>query len=78
MDFAIRNLSTLAYAQGFNLWHYRNRGGQIDGVSNGFFNPAADMMAAGDMILVSASDGGKVLFVTDAEEGSGVQTADLS
>ena len=42
MDFAIRNLSVLAYAQGFTLWHYRAGTAQLDRVAEkGFFDDAA-------------------------------------
>jgi hypothetical protein len=68
MDFAIRNLSVLAYAQGFTLWHYRADAAPLDQAARpGFFDDAADMFAAGDMVLVSASTGGRVLFVTATE-----------
>ncbi len=77
MDFAIRDLSVLAYAQGFTLWHYRAGAAGLDLVAErGFFNDAADMFAAGDMVLVSAAAGGRVLFVA-ATEG-GVATAPLA
>ncbi len=77
MDFAIRNLSVLAYAQGFTLWHYRAGSVGLGGVAQkGFFNDAADMFATGDMVLISAAEGGRVLFVT-ATEG-GVATAPLA
>jgi hypothetical protein len=65
MDFAIRNLSVLAYAQGFTLWHYRAGAVPLERVAgSGFFDAAADMFAAGDMVMVSAATGGRVLFVT--------------
>ena len=74
MNFAIRNLSVLAYAQGFTLWHYRAGLAQLDQVAErGFFDDAADMFATGDMLLVSAAEGGRVLFVTATE--SGIATA---
>ena len=77
MDFAIRNLSVLAYAQGFTLWHYRAGVAALDQVAGrGFFNDAADMFAAGDMVLVSAAEGGRVLFVAATEDG--VATAPLA
>ena len=87
MSFAIRNLSVLAYAQGFTLWHYRAnvptlgatlvQPASADEVgAAGFFDPAADMLAQGDMVLVSARDAGRVLFVTDT--AGGVRTAPMS
>lgn len=79
--FAIRNLSVLAYAQGFTLWHYKAAGLTLgDAREDGFFNSASDMMAVGDMILVTADDGGTVLFVSEAHDGllTVVKTAALS
>jgi hypothetical protein len=77
MDFAIRNLSVLAYAQGFTLWHYRAGAVALDRVAeSGFFNDAADMFAAGDMILVSAAEEGWVRFVTTTQNS--VVTAPLT
>jgi len=76
MTFAVRNLSVLAYANGFTLWHYKaEAGGLPNAVNTGFFDPAADMLATGDMMLVSAPEGGRVLFVAAGE--SGVITAPL-
>jgi hypothetical protein len=64
MSFAIRNLSVLAYAQGFTLWHYK-MGAVLLGEAGlpGYFDSAADMMAAGDMVMISGPAGGKVLVV---------------
>ena len=79
MTFAIRNLSVLAYAQGFTLWHYKASGLAMDQAQQrGFFNPCADMLAAGDMMLVSAHDGGCLLFVANANDPAGVATARLA
>ena len=39
MNFAIRNLSVLNYAQGFTFWHYRASGTPLDAVlAPGFFD----------------------------------------
>ena len=76
MDFTLRNLSVLAYAQGFTLWHYRAAVARA--TAQGFFDPAADMIAAGDMVLVSAADGGRVLFVSSASEAGGIATTSLA
>ena len=61
MSFAVRNLSVLAYAQGFTLWHYKGGAGALADVSaDGFFDEAADLLAPGDMVMISAADGGRV------------------
>ena len=68
MSFAVRNLSVLAYANGFTLWHYKTDADQLPAVQRpGYFDDAIDMLASGDMLLVSAPDGGKVMCVAAAE-----------
>ena len=68
MSFAPRNLSVLAYANGFTLWHYKTEGDALPSVQHpGYFDEAVDMLASGDMLLVSAPDGGKVMCVAAAE-----------
>jgi hypothetical protein len=68
MPFSIRNLSVLAYAQGFTLWHYKAGAASLgDAAQLGFFNDAIGMLAAGDMLMVTATDGGRILFVTAAQ-----------
>ena len=55
MAFAIRNLSVLAYANGFTLWHYKAGRDRLDLVEKlDFFSDAADMLAEGDMMMVTA------------------------
>ncbi len=77
MQFTIRNLSVLSYAQGFTLWHYRAGAAGLDEVAAaGFFDAAADMLAVGDMLMVSNPSGGRVLFI--ATTGQTVRTAPLS
>ncbi len=64
MAFALRNLSVLAYAQGFTLWHYRAEGHPLADVAQpGFIDPARDVFSPGDMVMISAADGGRVAFV---------------
>jgi hypothetical protein len=62
-DFAIRNLSVLSFAQGFTLWHVKHPGMLAEALAPGYLNPAADMIAPRDMILISAFDGGAQVFV---------------
>jgi len=77
MAFSIRNLSVLAYAQGFTLWHYKAEGEWLEAVAAPhFFEDAADMLTAGDMMMVSATDGGRMLCVAPSSDG--VRTAALA
>ncbi len=78
MAFAIRNLSVLAYANGFTLWHYKAGVDRLDQVeAKDFFADAADMLAAGDMMMVSAADGGGLLCLA-AEADGGVAASWLA
>ncbi len=75
MAFTLRNLSVLAYANGFTLWHYK-AGMDGDAASaRGFFDDADTMLSSGDMVMVSGEGGGRVLCVVS--EGGQVATAPL-
>jgi len=70
MAFAIRDLSVLAYANGFTLWHHKAGNDALADVASGnYFSDASDMMTAGDMIMVSSATGCRVLCVALAEGG---------
>jgi hypothetical protein len=79
MSFAIRNLSFLTYAQGYTMWHYKANiptmsstlvppASLAEVASPNFFLPAKDMLALGDMIAVSAADGGAMLYVHSTKD----------
>ncbi len=64
MPFSLRNLSVLAYANGFTLWHYKAGDAALAAVhAPGFFAAAEDMLATGDMLMISAADGAGILCV---------------
>jgi hypothetical protein len=64
MAFVLRDLCVLAYANGFTLWHYNAGADPLDAVGGqGFFSDAADMLSTGDMIMISAHDGGRIAGV---------------
>ncbi|HQT80389.1 MAG TPA: hypothetical protein PLD10_25400 [Rhodopila sp.] len=78
MAFAIRNLSVLAYANGFTLWHYKSGKDRLEAVAgNNYLGDASDMLTAGDLLMVTASDGARILCVTLADVET-VVTAPLS
>ena len=69
MAFTLRNLSVLAYAQGFTLWHYKAEEDPLAIVgARDFFAGASDLIAFGDMLMVSAIDGARLLAVSAAGE----------
>ncbi len=68
MAFAVRNLSVLAYANGFTLWHYKSGKDRLETISSGnHFADAADMLTVGDMMMITAADGARMLCVTLAD-----------
>lgn len=77
MAFAIRDLSVLAYAQGFTLWHYKAGADRLGAIgAGGYFDAASDMLASGDMMMVSSPEGGRMLCVATGQNG--VSTATLA
>jgi hypothetical protein len=70
MAFAIRDLSVLAYANGFTLWHYKAGNESLaDVASDDYFVDASDMMAAGDMLMISTTSGCRMLCIAFAGGG---------
>jgi hypothetical protein len=59
MPFHARDLSVLAYANGFTLWHYRTADG-LDALlrddADGYFAAARDLLRPGDQIIVNVMD----------------------
>ena len=77
MAFTLRNLSVLAYANGFTLWHYKAGNESLSGVaSDSYFADAGDMMAPGDIVMVSGTEGCRMLCVAFAGNGK-VRTAPM-
>jgi hypothetical protein len=71
MAFTIRDLSVLAYANGFTLWHYKAANDSLADVAcDDYFADATDMMATGDIILISATKGCRALCITIANAGN--------
>jgi hypothetical protein len=74
MAYQSKDLSVLAYANGFTLWHYStpDAAGSVD--TAGYFNPAADMLRAGDIIIAntetSGTPKGGLFFVSAAAAGA--------
>jgi hypothetical protein len=62
--FAMRHLSVLTYANGFTLWHYKAGKHRLEAVTTGnYFADASDMLAVGDLLMVSAADGARIVVV---------------
>lgn len=58
MAYASKDLSVLAYANGFTLWHYATADLAADVDTTGYFNGASDLLRVGDMVLANCASGG--------------------
>jgi hypothetical protein len=58
MAFEIKNLSVLAYANGFTLWHYTTPDAAATVDNSGYFSAASDMLHVGDMMLANVATAG--------------------
>ena len=56
MAFKNKNLSVLAYANGFTLWHYIAGEALASSSANGYFNTIASLMNTGDIVVINGSD----------------------
>ena len=80
MAYKSDNLSVLAYANGFTLWHYTtpDAAGTVD--TAGYFDDAADMLRTGDIVLANTETGGNAragLFLVNSASGGSVDVADM-
>ena len=69
MAFAIRNLSVLAYANGFTLWHYKAADRLETVTGRDYFDDAADMLSGGDIMMVSAENGARIVCIAPGDNG---------
>jgi hypothetical protein len=70
MALQLDDLSSLAYADGFTLWHYRSSTDTQAGLAApGYFAAASHMLRQGDMVLARASDGFALLYMSGSGTG---------
>ncbi|HEY8962878.1 MAG TPA: hypothetical protein VIN59_00290 [Alphaproteobacteria bacterium] len=70
------NLSVLAYANNFTLWHYTTADTAVTG--GGYFNGAADMLRVNDLIITiidTAVTPETIFYIVTANTGSAVTVA---
>lgn len=58
MAFDNTNLSVLAYANNFTLWHYASVDNAATITGAGYFNNAADMMRVNDLLVINIDTAG--------------------
>ena len=57
MAFQNKNLSVIAYANGFTLWHYSSASETLATITaNGYFNNVKTLINIGDIVIINASD----------------------
>ncbi len=74
MSFRARELSVLAYANGFTLWHYRTGDGLdalLAGNKAGYFTPAGELLRPGDQIIVNLLEASGPAVINLAVAGGG-------
>jgi hypothetical protein len=57
MAYQSKDLSVLAYANGFTLWHYTTADSAANVDGEGYFNAAIDMLRSGDIIIANVDTG---------------------
>jgi hypothetical protein len=81
MAFKSRDLSVLAYANGFTLWHYTTYDLATEVDTTGYFNTACDMLRVGDMIMSNLDTDGSPqsgIMVVLSNAGGTVDVANLT
>ncbi|MFP4313329.1 MAG: hypothetical protein ACLFR0_03285 [Alphaproteobacteria bacterium] len=81
MSFKSSDLSVLAYANNFTLWHYVTEDDAV--TTTGYFDKAADMLRVNDLIIANVDTDGStatatVFYVVTANTGSSVTIAAYS
>ena len=62
MSFQASDLSVLAYANNFTLWHYVTQDDDV--TTNDYFNKASDMLRVGDLIIANVDTDGSTATIT--------------
>ena len=76
MAYKATDLSVLAYANNFTLWHYTTTDDVV--TTAGYFDKAADMVRAGDLIIANVDTDGTpatTFYVVTSVSGSSVSIA---
>ena len=73
MAYASSDLSVLAYANNFTLWHYTTIDASV--TTSGYFNSAVDMLRVNDLIIANVDTDGvpaTTFYVVTGNDGSSV------
>ena len=81
MAYQSKDLSVLAYANGFTLWHFTTADTSATVDTNGYFNAASTMLRVGDIIIANVETAGVMkggLFLVSANSGGVVDVNDMT
>jgi len=81
MAYHSKDLSVLAYANGFTLWHYTTTDTATTVDTSGYFNAASTMLRVGDIVVANVDTAGTMkagLFLVSANTGGVVDVNDLT
>ena len=67
MAFQNKNLSVIAYANGFTLWHYKENATLATITASGYFSSVKTLMNSGDIILINGSNGTTIKVISISE-----------
>ena len=75
MSFSSSNLSVLAYANNFTLWHYTTTDDVTAIETAGYFDSAVDMLRVNDLMIVNIDTDGTPatdFYIVTGNDGSSV------
>lgn len=81
MAFLANDLSVLAYANGFTLWHYKSDDTNAVVTANDYFNNASEMLRVNDLIMANVDVDGTPatkIYIVTGNAGGDVTVADFS
>lgn len=66
MAFQNKNMSVIAFTNGFTYWHYSTiTDSYEDVIMSGYFNPIKHLMAVGDLITIVTRETTNTLYVKE-------------
>ena len=81
MAYLSKDLSVLAYANGFTLWHYTTVDSSTTVDTTGYFNAASTMLRTGDIIVANTDTAGTLkggLFLVSSNSAGVVDVNDMT
>lgn len=63
MAFRNKDMSVIAYANGFTLWHFSTTDSLDEVKADGYFNVVATLMNSGDIIIINAASDTSIMCI---------------